>query len=163
MKKRLDNLRIGKKNAVPLFQRMVGKFSVNEKTKCWEWVAALNVHGYGRLGFRGKARMAHRLMWAIFVGNPGQKSVLHRCDNPRCVNPDHLFLGTQPENVADMYAKGRAADLKGTGNGRAVLTEDDVIAIRASSKMNITIAAQYGVSPPLIAYIKKRKLWRHVQ
>lgn len=75
---------------------------------CWLWVASLNVHGYGRFWEKGRHVMAHRLMWEIHRGPiPKGLVVLHRCDTPPCVNLEHLTLGTQTENVRDMFAKGR--------------------------------------------------------
>jgi len=78
------------------------------KSGCWEWQKALNPNGYGKAYFNGKLRQSHRISWILHRGKiPVGLFVLHHCDNPICVNPDHLFLGTQKDNMHDMIAKGR--------------------------------------------------------
>lgn len=78
---------------------------------CWEWTAARTVHGYGRVRWQGHVRRVHRvvahLVYELNLDDPAQRA-LHRCDNPPCFNPDHLYVGTQSDNVADMVARGRA-------------------------------------------------------
>ena len=75
---------------------------------CWEWLGYRNKCGYGRLTFRGKKTLAPRMAWMVFVAEiPDGMKVLHRCDNPPCINPEHLFLGSDRDNVADCIKKGR--------------------------------------------------------
>lgn len=75
---------------------------------CWRWLANTDRRGYGHLTIKGKAVQAHRFAYELFVGPPGDLFVLHRCDNPACVRPDHLWLGTHADNMADMKTKNRA-------------------------------------------------------
>jgi hypothetical protein len=94
-----------------------------EKTQaCWNWRGSVRHFGHGHLNVLGVVTMAHRFSWTLTNGSiPDGLNVLHHCDNPRCVRPDHLFLGTHADNVADMNAKGRHA--RGERHGRAKLTD----------------------------------------
>jgi hypothetical protein len=88
--------------------RLLSKVSGRLDTMCWEWAGAKHRFGYGMLRINGAAVTAHRTSWTVFNGDiPDGMSVLHRCDNPCCCNPEHLFLGTHADNMADMTAKGR--------------------------------------------------------
>lgn len=89
---------------------LVGRFEKKiDKTKgCWNWIGAKHRQGYGNFGVKGKIKLSHRVSWEIYVGKiPKDMCVCHKCDNPSCVNPDHLFLGSQYENVQDCKKKGR--------------------------------------------------------
>lgn len=91
-----------------LAERFAGKFAPEPNTGCWLWTASVNRKGYGRIGVGDAAALAHRVSWELHRGPiPGGLCVLHKCDVPACVNPDHLFLGTVPDNTADCIAKGR--------------------------------------------------------
>lgn len=92
---------------------------VNISTSCWNWIGCLNNKGYGEFRvWKTWSEYAHRFSWALHFGPiPNGLKVLHRCDNPRCVRPDHLFLGTQADNVADMLAKGRESHDHGQKGG----------------------------------------------
>ena len=136
-----------------------------EKTDwCWEWTAARNSDGYGFYCLYGKLFRAHRLSW-VFVHGPIPRGlcVLHKCDNPPCVNPGHLFLGTQKDNIRDCQMKGRKA--KGNQTGKAILTEQQVINIRRlynQGRLQREIANQYGVAQRTISHIITGTCWRHV-
>lgn len=137
---------------------------------CVLWGASKRTRGlpYGMIGVEvapgvWKIRATHRVSWELYCGPiPKGMNVLHRCDNASCVNPDHLFLGTQKENVLDMNKKGRGPSRAGERNGKAKLTAEQVASIRADQRSQTKIAADYGVAHTLIGKIKHRKLWAHV-
>ncbi len=132
-------------------------------TACWVWTGHVVKDGYGHIK-RGKTMvLTHRLSWELTNGEiPHGLLVLHKCDNPACVNPLHLFLGTDADNARDRDSKGRLGNRKGSVNGNAKLAESDVISIRSCSKPTKAIAEEYRVSVPLIQKIKNRSIWRHV-
>jgi hypothetical protein len=130
---------------------------------CWLWIGALAHSGYGRM--RGR-EYAHRFSYRFHKGQVGNLHVLHRCDNPPCVNPDHLFLGTHDDNMADMVSKGRydagRVKMRGELHYKAVLTEKQVYAIRRDERRVGEIAKEYGVTPTAISAVKSRMSWRHL-
>jgi hypothetical protein len=153
------------------------------QTGCWIWKGKRAGNGYGELreGGRGtKRHLAHRVSWQIHRGAISKGVlVLHTCDNPPCVNPNHLFLGTVGDNSQDAMKKGRLRGLFGVGPGRksqplvtrvprgeahykAKLTEEQVREIRSDSRTGRQIAADYGISDVLVSQIKKRKVWKHI-
>jgi hypothetical protein len=138
---------------------------VNKTDDCWLWTAA-TVAGYGAIGLRGKHIKAHRYSWELANGPiPDGLHVLHRCDNPPCVRPDHLFLGTHADNMADMSAKGRVNSVRGEKNKSAVLTETDVVEIRRLKQAGVSsteLGRRFGVSANTALLITKRKKWSHV-
>lgn len=115
------------------------------------------------------ALRAHRVSWSLFRGAiPNSLNVLHRCDVRRCVNPDHLFLGTHADNTRDMISKGRGRYRASPGvtNGRAKLTEAQVVEIRARGSAGASrkkLAAEFGVASTSISGIIHGKSWKHVQ
>ena len=124
--------------------------------ECIPWWRSLNAKGYGILTRRGDRRQirAHRFVWeACFGFVADEVCVLHRCDNPACVNPNHLFLGTKGDNNRDAKAKGRS-------RGKARLTPDQVQAIRESSESQTAIGVRYGISQASVSYIKLGKSYR---
>lgn len=137
------------------------------KGVCWEWTGGVISTGYGKIHIApGQPGLAHRYSYELHYGPiPDGLGVFHRCDNPRCVKPQHLFCGTQQDNVDDMEAKGRAVKrgAKGETNGGAKITEAAVKEIRASPKDALSIAEQYGVSRSLIYAIRERRIWRHIK
>jgi len=142
-------------------ERITNKVQICAETGCWNWKGAKQVRGYGELIIAGKKYAAHRLAYALFHGQwPGRLYVCHSCDNVSCVNPEHLFLGTQKDNLQDMAAKGRST--RGERNAQAKLTADDVKAIRASGYTQQKLADQYGVSRRAIQLIIQKKRWTHV-
>jgi hypothetical protein len=141
---------------------------------CWEWRGAKNERGYGLIGKeggRGAGNIrAHRLSYQIFyrVNLTKEECVCHRCDNPPCVNPDHLFVGSQQENLLDMFAKARNSKPPvryGEANNKAKLTEQDVIKIRQLYDHGLSsrkIAKLFFVDKSTILAIINRKIWRNV-
>jgi len=164
----------------PLIERYLAKVDKSGGPEaCWPWTASLN-KGYGQLGAgpcppgvsRNSRRniLAHRFAYELEGGAvPDGMDVLHRCDNPRCCNPAHLFLGTQADNVSDMDAKGRriTPDRRGEGHGNARLTENDVKEIRslyASRTMSQSeLGRLFGVTQVQISSIVRRESWRHIE
>lgn len=132
---------------------------------CWPWTGTLNVTGYGNGHCNSKRFLSHRLGFELANGPiPDGMEVCHRCDNPRCVRPDHLFLGTHAENMADMSKKGRSA--RGERNGIAKLTANAAREIRrlvSMGEMKIEIAKRFGVGESVVRSIAKRKRWAHVE
>ena len=139
-----------------------GRFDMDTRTGCWLWTAYRNRGGYGKARHGGKVHLAHRVSWEVHNGPiPAGMCVCHRCDTPSCVNPEHLFLGTQADNVRDMAAKGRGRAPAGEAHRSAKLTAADVAAIRADGRTPRIIAAEYGVSRPQISAIRLGKNWRN--
>ncbi len=122
--------------------------------------------GYGRMRYKGKLTYHHRVVYCLAAGveldSIDGMHVLHTCDNPRCVNPKHLFLGTHADNMKDKQLKGRATGMKGSVHHQAKLTEADIPAIRASTTPLIVAATKYGVSVSAISLIRSRRTWKHV-
>lgn len=128
---------------------------------CWNWTGPRNDQGYGRLWLGPtvkRFRVAHRFSWELHFGEiPDGLDVCHHCDNPACSRPDHLFLGTTLDNMADMVAKERGR------SGKAKLTEDQVREIRLDYSTPMTIlATRYGLSPHAISAIRRGLSWKHV-
>jgi hypothetical protein len=139
---------------------------------CWLWLGGTNVGGYGQIrrepqgnAIRGEKTTTHRVAWELTQGPiPGGLHVCHRCDNPRCVNPLHLWLGTHAENLADMSAKGRAA--RGDRSGTARLESRQVQIIQRLLYLGHCSAHELsvllGVSPTSLDAIRNRHTWRHI-
>lgn len=128
-------------------------------TGCWDWNGPREVAGYGTAKIGGKTYKTHRLAYETWVAPiPDGKYILHSCDNPPCINPDHLRTGTQRENVRDREVRGRS--------GRSKLTPRDVLAVRAAYlDRNVTqamLAERYGVSIMTIGRVVRGESWSHV-
>lgn len=166
-------MRKTRSDTVPVEERFWQKADKSGgENSCWQWTASKNRRGYGRIckGRNGKARVigyAHRIAYEIAKGPiPEGQCVLHTCDNPSCVNPAHLFVGTHADNMADMIAKGRAIHngLKGESNGRAKLTVKSILEIRAMRDKATygEIGKMFGVASSTIGRIISLEKWAHV-
>jgi hypothetical protein len=144
----------------PLAERFCEKVEVRA-SGCHEWTGRLQPNGYGQIRANGKTSYAHRVAWELANKPiPEGAYVLHDCDNRRCVNPEHLRLGTFQDNMDDMTAKKRHAH--GERNGHARLSEQAVRDIRASEALQADLAARYGVSQSLVSMIRSGRIWKQV-
>ena len=144
------------------------KFTLFNRTRlaengCWEWVGYFGTGGYGMMGKDGKNVRVHRVSYEAYKGIiPKGMVVRHSCDNPACINPDHLTLGTQKDNVADRTARGRGHKLKGTAIGTAKLTEAQALEIKSSTLSLTELSEKYGVDKSNIWSIRSGKSWKHL-
>jgi hypothetical protein len=151
---------------IPIRERFWPRVMLGFASGCWEWGASTNGKGYGQInvGGRGRPLLAHRVSWELMNGPiPDGLLVLHKCDNPPCVNPSHLFLGTVTDNMRDCARKGRAAK---TGTGAVKLAAADVLEIRRLSERGViqtVLARRFGVSQAHISKILLREVWTWLQ
>lgn len=150
-------------------QRFWSKVQKADGDACWNWMASLDTRGYGNFGIASDKKFnmqrAHRVAWELThgAGSASDKVVCHTCDNRRCVNPGHLFLGTQRDNMQDCIAKGRLGERSGTNNPRSKLQESDIREIRASGISLVALSQQFGISKSTVHSIRARQTWRHVE
>ncbi len=155
------------KGVYPLKSAITRLLSLIEKTaSCWVW-RGYSKNRYGSIMVNGRYVKAHRFSYEHYIGPiPAGLYVLHKCDNSLCVNPEHLFVGTQFDNMTDMKQKGRELKAKGSNAGRSRLTEEQVLSIRQElQETNITcwqLAKKYNVTANAIRCIKLRLTWRHI-
>jgi len=150
-------------------ERFWSKVDKHAPDDCWEWQASLDTRGYGNFGVprndgtgRYIMQRAHRIAWE-FTNGPllgSSQHLCHTCDNRKCVNPAHLFVGNPKLNMQDCAAKGRFNDRNGENNPRAKLTVGDVLNIRASKIPLAQLAQQYGVAKSVVGYAKRGITWR---
>ena len=149
--------------------RFVDKIQIDPKTGCWEWTGATarTRGGYGVFQYQGQAHRAHRWIYS-YVHNQtlaNTTCICHRCDNTRCVNPNHLFPGTHQDNIADKMQKRRQA--RGETHGKSKLTEQQATAIRTAvisrtKSGRQALADQYGVSTDTVSDIRSGRTWQHI-
>jgi hypothetical protein len=154
---------------MPMEQRFWLK--IKKSRGCWEWQGATS-NGYGTLlenGTGSRAWYVHRYSWTIHFGPiPEGMYVCHTCDNRICIRPQHLWLGTNAENLKDMHSKGRGhipSVPPGENHHLAKLTNTQVLSIReahASGETETSIASRFGVTQPNIGYIVRRHTWKHI-
>jgi len=159
--------RLNRKSRSTAPDRFWSKVDRKSDSECWHWMGHKSPLGYGRFTYqRGKTQQATRIAWFLWHGEfpPANLQVCHSCDNPPCVNPNHLWLGTGKENMEDMARKGRAhpSGLKGEAHPRARLTEADVLAIYNSPESSRSLAQKYGVTQTAVFWIKSGRNWSHL-
>ena len=126
---------------------------------CWLWTAyCLKKNGYGFFRTPAKHELAHRVSYRLFNGQLDTRDVMHKCDVPNCVNPEHLALGTRLENMQDAKRKGRMR--VGERHGRSKLTDEQVELIRKSSKLQREIAVEFGITQSHVSCLKSGKKWQ---
>ncbi len=144
-------------------ERLLSKTDITDN--CWLFMGAFDEKGYGHIR-DGSVKKAHRVSWEVHVGPiPQNLFVLHKCDKRNCVNPAHLYLGTQLDNMKDRDIRGRRASTKGSNHPGAVLSDIQVLAIRQSLHEGINIddlAIKYKVTKWCILDIKNRRSWSHI-
>lgn len=158
--KTCHNLKVAPKDAEERFWRDVKKCS-----ECWLWQGCLDGSGYGLFTFKTKAYRAHRFSFVLHKGEIGKGLwVLHKCDTPNCVNPEHLYAGTPAENTADMVSRNR--NLKGSEHRSAKLTAEQVIEMRQLYSTRIytyqALGDKFGINTKTAWKIVNRRSWRHL-
>jgi len=150
--------------------RILNNIRINPETSCWEWQLCLDKSGYGWVCYMDKRERAHRLSF-ILLSNPSKEVtiekgmlVCHTCDNPKCVNPTHLWLGTYKDNWDDSVHKNR--NTKGEAHGLSKLTDDDVLDIRYKYSTGFwtqtKLALEFGVDQSTISDVVRRTIWKHI-
>jgi DNA-binding XRE family transcriptional regulator len=147
-----------------LKDRFESFFKIGSEKECWLWRGAISGRGYGRFNAGNTNKFAHRIAWEIYCGPIGGSYVLHRCDNPPCVNPSHLFLGTHADNMRDMVAKNRTSLKNGASNPNSKLSVADVHEVRrlrSNCRWTLQrIADVYNVTTSTIYAIEKGLTWQ---
>ncbi len=158
----------------PIEDRIWAKVKKGSDAECWEWTGGCTRAGYGTISYQNRHQYAHRLVYEFTHGAiPDGMLICHTCDNPICVNPAHLWVGTKGDNNRDMIAKGRnwlqqkpERQVRGERQGSAKLTEAAVRDIRMLASQGCSLrelATKYGVSDTTINTVVARKWWKHVE
>lgn len=142
------------------------KVYIGEDDECWNWNAGISSSGYGSFRYGKDKHTAHRVAWMLLHGDiPDKIYICHTCDNRKCINPAHLFMGTHADNARDMAVKGRAVSQKGEANHLSKLTDQKVRDIRemtAAGKSDQCVARLFGVTAHNIWHIRTNRTWRHI-
>jgi hypothetical protein len=153
-------------NDMPIQDRLNAKSKINNETGCIEWTGTINPQtGYGGIRFNGKKFSCHRVSWEINNNKSANgKVIMHLCDNKKCINPNHLIVGTQTDNMKDKVTKNR--QLKGEQVYGSKLTEKDVkniIILNRKGKSQSELGRMYNITASAIGNICRRKRWKHVE
>jgi hypothetical protein len=152
----------GQFNAMPLVERMEAQ--TEKSAGCWLWTGARNRQGYGHVGDHYHTRFAHRVAYELARGPiPDGLMICHRCDNPRCVNPAHLYAGTAVDNARDAVDRGRMRSARGEEHYSARLSEQQVTEILRSVESGKDLAARLGVAKSTISMIRTGRNWKHLR
>lgn len=149
-------------------ERFEAKFIPEPNSGCWLWEATTNPDGYGRFRYKGTLTGAHRVSLMLYKEQENKNlCVLHRCDTPCCVNPEHLYFGTHSENMKDRQSKGRGKfpGHKGDTHYRSQLTSEDVQVIKKEISKGVSdsvLGMLYGISAGAIGNIRRGKNWKHI-
>ena len=147
---------------IPLSEKIERNITRIPESGCWIWMSTIEKSGYGRVCSGKKPFYAHRVSYEQKHGPiPSGMMALHHCDVRCCVNPDHIFVGTQQNNMTDKVSKNRQA--RGIKHGNAKLTEDQVREIKSSSETSIKLAAKFNYSSSMIRAIKNGYSWKHLE
>jgi hypothetical protein len=147
---------------IPLSEKIERNITRIPESGCWIWMSTVEKSGYGRVCSGKKPFYAHRVSYEQKHGPiPSGMMALHHCDVRCCVNPDHIFVGTQQDNMTDKVLKNRQA--KGMNHGNAKLTEDQVREIKSSSETSIKLSAKFNYSASMIRAIKNGYIWKHLE
>lgn len=139
----------------PALERFMDLILKNAGTGCWEWNSGKDASGYGMFHFNSRCHRAHRASWILHKGPiPVGMIVCHKCDNTKCVNPDHLFIGTYKDNMDDCVNKGRSSLM--------FLTADVVLKIRADQRHYSEISEAFGITKRYVYMIKNREIWKSI-
>ncbi len=150
-------------------KRFYAKVTQGGPDDCWNWAAGRNSKGYGKFQLNKKTYYAHRVAYFLATGKrPGDRCIIHSCDNPGCCNPAHLRLGTHADNVRDRVERGRGGDQSGENNPAVKLTEKEVLEILNQLKRPYRgqlrdLAKKYQVASQTIYSIKAKQSWTHLQ
>jgi hypothetical protein len=160
---------MGKFVKIPIENRFWTKVEVRGEDECWPWIAGMrNSDNYGCVRYEDRVEAAHRVAWRLSRGPiPDGLQVLHSCDNPRCVNPKHLFLGTNNDNVQDKVRKGRSYRACGEQSGTHKLTNDAVREIRRKyaqgEATHKQLAREFGVVEGTIGFVLREETWKGIK
>lgn len=149
----------GRSREAPLTDRIMSRLECDPNSGCWLWSGAVNRKGYGLIGVGQRTALVHRALFECTNGPiPDGLQACHRCDTPACANPDHIFLGSGAENVADMVRKGR--QVAGERQRVAKLTTEAAREIMSSEDPASLLAALYGVDRATIYCVQTGRSWR---